>query len=155
MTEKIEKTAEQIAAEKEAMKAAKEAAKAEAKAKREAEAAEKKAAKEAAKAEAKAAKEAAKAAAKAEKEAAKAEAKAARSMPEQNGIRQPSPHSICGRVWAIFDKVSHKNGSPASIGESMELARAENINEATIRTQYARWRKFHGVTGHIASPKAA
>ena len=137
-----EKTAEQIAAEqaeaqrkadeKAAEKARKEAEKAEAKAKREAEAAEK------------AAKE-------------QADAKAAREanrMPEQNGIRRPKPDTLCGKAWAIFDGVSSKNGAPASIGESLEMAKAESLNEANVRAEYARWRKFHGITGRIEAPKA-
>jgi len=155
-----EKTAEQIAAEqaeaqrkadeKAAEKARKEAEKAEAKAKREAEAAEKKA-------QEKADREAKKAAEKAAKEQAKLDAKAAREatrMPEQNGIRRPKPDTLCGKAWGIFDSVSQKNGAPASIGESMELAKADGLNEANVRAEYARWRKFHGITGRIESPKA-
>ncbi|UUW40274.1 hypothetical protein IVIADoCa3_35 [Xanthomonas phage vB_Xar_IVIA-DoCa3] len=133
-----EKTAEQIAAEQ-------------------AEAAEKKAAKEAQKAQEKADREAKKAAEKAAKEQAKADAKAAREanrMPEQNGIRRPKPDTLCGKAWGIFDSVSQKNGAPASIGESMELAKADGLNEANVRAEYARWRKFHGITGRIESPKA-
>ena len=162
-----EKTAKQIAAEqaeaqrkadeKAAEKAQKEAEKAEAKAKREAEAAEKKAAKEAQKAQEKADREAKKAAEKAAKEQAKADAKAAREanrMPEQNGIRRPKPDTLCGKAWGIFDSVSSNNGAPASIGESLELAKAESLNEANVRAEYARWRKFHGITGRIEAPKA-
>ena len=158
-----EKTAEQIAAEqaeaqcKADEKARKEAKKAEAKAKREAEAAEKKAAKEVLKAQEKAAREAKKAAEKAAKEQAKLDAKAAREaarMPEQNGIRRPKPNTLCGKAWGIFDSVSQKNGAPASIGESMELAKANGLNEANVRAEYARWRKFHGITGRIKPPKA-
>ena len=98
-----------------------------------------------------------KAAEKARKEAEKAEAKAAREaarMPEQNGIRRPKPDTLCGKAWGIFDSVSQKNGAPASIGESMELAKADGLNEANVRAEYARWRKFHGITGRIESPKA-
>ena len=75
-------------------------------------------------------------------------------MPEQNGIRRPKPDTLCGKAWGIFDSVSQKNGAPASIGESMELAKADGLNEANVRAEYARWRKFHGITGRIESPKA-
>lgn len=85
------------------------------------------------------------------KEQAKIEKEQAR-MPFQNDIRQPKEDTDCGRAWAVFTWVSERRGSPASIGEAMELARAEGINEATIRTQYARWRKFHGVSGRIENP---
>jgi ATPase subunit of ABC transporter with duplicated ATPase domains len=134
--------------------------KAEAIAKREAKAKEreeKKAAREQAKIDAKAAKAAAKQAEKEAKAAAKAAAKAERkksTQPEQNGIRRPKDGTLCGRAWAIFDQVSAKNGSPASIGESMAIAKAESLNEANVRAEYARWRKFHGISGRIEAPKA-
>jgi len=157
----------ETAEDKEAAKAAAAAAKAEAKAAKEAERAAAKAAKEAEraaakakreeeKAAAKAAKEAEKQAAKEAKERAKAEAAAAREanrMPEQNGVRRPKPDTLCGRAWGIFDQVSQKNGSPASIGESMEIAKADGLNEANVRAEYARWRKFHGISGRIEAPK--
>lgn len=138
-------------------KADKEAAKAEAKRVKDEKTAADKAAKEAAKKEAadKKAKELADK--KAAKEKADADAKAAREanrMPEQNGIRRPKPDGLCGKAWAIFDTVSAKNGSPASIGESMDEAKKANLNEANVRAEYARWRKFHGVSGRIAPPKA-
>lgn len=97
------------------------------------------------------AKVAAKAQAKEDAKKAKDEAR----MPSQNDIRMPKPGTDCGKAWAVFTSVSDKNGAPASIGESMELAKAEGINEATIRTQYARWRKFHGVSGRIENPTKA
>ena len=70
----------------------------------------------------------------------------------QNGIRRPKPEGKCGQAWAIFDAVSAKNGSPASIGESMEIAKADGQNEANVRAEYARWRKFHGLSGRIEDP---
>ena len=158
-----EKTQEQIAAEAKAAdeaqakaeaKAKKDAEKAEAKAKKEAEAKAKKDAKDAAKAEA----EAKKAAEKAAKEKAKADAEAAKAavkMPEQNGVRRPKPETLCGEAWAIFDSVSAKNGSPASIKESLEVARAQNLNEGNVKAEYARWRKFYAISGRVAAPEAA
>lgn len=143
---------EQTAAEK----AAAEKAKVEAKAKKDAEKAEKKAAKDALKAQEKADKAAKKDAEKAAKPQAKLDAKSARSatrMPEQNGIRRPKAETLCGKAWGIFDSVSEKNAAPASIGESMELAKAQALNEANVRAEYARWRKFHGITGRIEAPK--
>ena len=74
-------------------------------------------------------------------------------MPEQNGIRRPKPDGLCGKAWAIFDEISAKNGSPASIGESMEVAKAQGLNEANVRAEYARWRKFFGVTGRVEDPR--
>lgn len=158
-----EKTPEQIAQEKAAAaqkaaeaKAAKDAEKAKAKAEREALAAQKKADKEAEKAKKAADAEAAKAEKAAAKEKAKADALAAKEanrMPEQNGIRRPKPDGLCGKAWAIFDQISAKNGAPASIAESMEVAKADGQNEANVRAEYARWRKFHGISGRIPDPR--
>lgn len=159
MSEKDQAAADAAKAAKEAAdKAAKEAAKAEAKAAREKAAADKKAAAEAKKAADKAEREAKKKAELEAKEKAKSDAKAAREatrMPEKNGIRRPKPDTLCGKAWAIFDNVSHKNGAPASIAESMELAKAGGLNEANVRAEYARWRKFHGITGRVEAPKPA
>lgn len=126
-----------------------------------------KAAADAKKAEAAAAKAKAKQEAKDKREAdkkAKAEAKAAAKkaakdakdaskMPEQNGIRRPKADTTCGKVWAIFDQLSAKTGAPATIGDSLKAA--EGVAEATVRTQYARWRKFHGITGRQERPSSA
>lgn len=157
MTENTMTEAEQAAAkaaaaakkaeEKAAAKAAKDAAKAEEKAA-------KAAAKEAEKEAAKAAKEAEKEAKKAAKEAEKA-AKAQNKMPESNGVRRPKPETKCGQAWAVFDEVSQKNGSPASIKESLEIAKARGLNEGNVRVEYARWRKFYGISGRVAAPGAA
>lgn len=136
----------------------KEQAKAEVKVKKEAEKAAKDAEKAAAKEQAKAEREAAKAA-KAEeaakaKEAAKA-AKEANRMPMQNGVRRPKPDTLCGKAWAIFDQVSQQKGSPAAIGECLPLAQEQGLNPTNVRVEYARWRKYFGVTGRIENPAAA
>ena len=158
MTEKTQEqldaeklAADQKAADAAAAKAAKEAKAAEVKAEKEA----KVAAKKEAQAKAKAEKEAKIAADKAAKEQAKADAeaaKAANKMPEQNGVRRPKPETLCGLAWAIFDAVSQKNGAPASIKESLEAAKAHNLNEGNVKAEYARWRKFYAISGRIAAP---
>jgi membrane protein involved in colicin uptake len=155
--------------DKEAEKAAKAAAREAAKAEKARLAAEAKAAKaaerEAAKAKraeeaaaAKSAKEAERAAAKAKRDEERAAAQQAREaarQPEQNGIRRPKPDTLCGKAWAIFDSISAANGAPASIGESMTQAKAQGLNESNVRAEYARWRKYHGVSGRIAAPQPA
>jgi hypothetical protein len=132
-----EKTKEELAAE---VKAKKDAAAAEKKAKKEAEAKAKAEAKE---------KE------KAEKLAAKEAAKAAQKQPSQNDVTRPKPDTLCGKAWAIFDEISAKNGAPATIKEALEKAKGVVNAEATVRTQYARWRKFYGISGRVAAPAPA
>ena len=138
--------------EKEANAAAKKEAAEKAKAAKQAEREAKAAAKNEANAKLKAEKEAAKAAKLAAKEAAKAEKEAGKTqntMPEQNGIRRPKPGSVTGNLWEIFDSISEKNNAPATIAESLETARNRKINDATTRTQYARWRSFNGISGRL------
>ncbi len=150
-----DKTPEQIAAEKAAAAEAKAAAKAEKVAKAAEAKAQKAAEREAKKGEAKAAKEAAVAQKKADKEAKAAAVKAAKEanrQPEQNGVRRPKPDGQCGKAWAIFDSVSQKNGAPASIAESLVIANSQGLNEGNVKAEYARWRKFNGVTGRVAAP---
>jgi hypothetical protein len=106
-----------------------------------------------------AAKKAEKAAAKkAEKEAAakaKADAKEAQKQPEQNDVRRPKPDTLCGKAWAAYDAISAKNGAPATIKEAIAALKGTVDAEATVRTQYARWRKFHGISGRVAAPAPA
>jgi hypothetical protein len=99
---------------------------------------------------AKAAAEEAKAKVAAEKEAAKA----ARQMPSQNGVTRPSATGACGAAWEVFDAISAQKKLPATIKEALEIGRTRQLNESTIKTQYARWRKFHGIAGRLAEPAA-
>lgn len=89
---------------------------------------------------------------KALKDAEKLKAAEANKMPEQNGVRRPKPATACGRCWALFDQISGETGAPATISAAMALA--GDLNEDTVRTQYARWRKFHGVVGRLVDPAA-
>ena len=94
----------------------------------------------------------------AEKAAKKAELKAQREankMPEQNGVRQPRPGTKTGEMWDLFNSKSHAEGRPIAISEVFEELTAAGHKSATIRTQYAFWRKFHGITGRIENPNKA
>lgn len=96
----------------------------------------------------KAAKEAEKAAEKAERE----KLKEASRMPEQNGVRRPQAETACGRAWALMDAISAKLGQPAPISYVLDLAGRHELNTDTVKTQYARWKKFNNVTGRVALP---
>lgn len=109
---------------------------------------------EAKKAEAAAKKAAEKAEREAEKERRAAE-KAANQMPIQNDIRRPRPGTQCAQLWDAYDSASTEKQAPVAIGDIMEHLLSQGFNPATIRTQYARWRQFHGVTGRIESSVAA
>lgn len=136
------KKAEEKAA-KAAVKAAADAAKAEAKAKKDAE--------KAANADAIAAKKAEREAKKAEKAAAKA-AREANKQPEVNGVRHPAPDTITGSVWDSSDSLRASLNRVPAIAEVM--AALPGVAEATVRTQYAMWRKFNGISGRHTVPVA-
>lgn len=114
----------------------------------------KKAAKEAEKNAAKQAKEDEKAAKLKAKEDAKAAKEAAR-QPEQNGVRRPGPDGLCGRAWAVFDELSSKLGQPVPVGDALPVGEARGLNAGNIRTEYARWKKFHGIEGRVSKPASA
>ena len=165
-----EKTQEQLDAEaaanakaaaaqatKDAEKAAKAKEKADkaaaAKIEKETKAAAAKAKKEADKVEREAKKLADKAAKDADK-AAKDAAKVAAKMPEQNGIRRPKDNTETGKVWGLADAISASLGQPTPIANLLKAGQEQGLNDSTIRTQYARWRAFHGITGRVSLPVA-
>lgn len=162
MEQTTELTPEQVAANKAQAKAdaaEKKAAakKAEADAKaaaKEQEKADKLRLKEEATAKAKADREA-KAQAKKDEAAAKKAAKEANRMPEQNGVRRPKPEGLCGQAWALADKLSAELGQPTPIKNLLEAAVAAGLSEGNVKTEYARWRKFNGVTGRVSLPAPA
>lgn len=162
MTEKTQAQidAETLAAAKAekaaAAKAAKEAAKAE-KAALAAKAVAEKAAKAAA---VKAERDAVSAAKKAEKEAVKAAKEAAKQarvkQPEQNGMKQPKEGTKTRAVWDVCTKLSEQKGEAVSRAEVVEHFNKTDANPNMVLSQYAYWRKFHGITGRIVkSPEVA
>lgn len=134
----------------EEVQAAKEQAAAEKEAKAAARAAEKEAKAQAA-AEAKAQKEAERAAKLAEKEAAKL-ARITEREPEQNGMRRPKPGTKTRAIWDLCDQLSTELQRPVAIAE-LRAAVPEGTNENMMRSQYAYWRKFFGITGRVEAPK--
>ena len=76
-------------------------------------------------------------------------------MPEQNGIRRPKPETETGKVWALADSISASLGQPTPIAILLTQGQAAGLNDSTIRTQYARWRAFHGITGRVTIPTPA
>ncbi len=151
-TKKAEKeaAAAQRKAEREAKKAEADAQKAQRKAELEA----KRAAK-AAEAEAKKAEREAKAKAKTEEAERKSKEREAKRMPEQNGVRRPGPDGLCGKVWALADAMSAEMAQPVPVASLLERGTAQGLNTANIRTEYARWKKFHGLSGRITTPAPA
>ena len=69
------------------------------------------------------------------------------NRPEQNGLKRPSSGSTCAIIWDTCDRITSEQGSHCT---SAELFNAlQGYNECTLRTQYARWRQFNGITGRL------
>lgn len=95
-----------------------------------------------------------KAAVEAEKKV-KADEKKANQMPEKNEVRRPRPESLCGQAWAFADKLSSELKQPVPIKQLLEATDAAGLNPGNVKAEYARWRKFNGVTGRVSLPKPA
>lgn len=69
---------------------------------------------------------------------------------QQNGITRPASGTITGTIWDIADQISAaQHGNPALISQLKAVEALKNVNDHTIKTQYARWRAFHGIKGRI------
>lgn len=82
----------------------------------------------------------------------KAKEREAKRMPMQNGVRRPKPDTLCGAVWQLADNLSAKLKQPVPVKQLVEAAPNSNLN--MVKSQYARWRKFNGVTGRVTLAKA-
>lgn len=98
------------------------------------------------------AKLAAKEAERAEAKRIRDEAKAASAQPSQNDVTRPRPETACGQAWALMDELTTKLNSPAPIGLVLQASEKKGLNYDTVKTQYARWKKFNGIVGRVAMP---
>ena len=71
----------------------------------------------------------------------------------QNDVTRPKAGTATGNVWDIADKLTAKLGRAATRAEVMEKAVEAQINEATVATQYQRWRVYNGVPKAEPKPK--
>lgn len=70
---------------------------------------------------------------------------------EQNGVKQPKEGTKTRRVWDIADEVSASRGDTAAFEEVWAQTESEGLVKPTTQTQYAAWRRFHGITGRVKS----
>lgn len=71
-----------------------------------------------------------------------------------NGITRPASGTETGKVWEAADNISvAQNGHPASIAQLKEHHTMKGMNEHTLKTQYARWRRYNGVKGRLPTIK--
>lgn len=79
----------------------------------------------------------------------------AKKEPEQNGIRKPSVGTLCRAAWDLFDAVTGEMGQTAPISYVLPVALAKGLNEANVKAEYARWKKYHCISGRVAVPVPA
>lgn len=66
---------------------------------------------------------------------------------EQNGLKRPSKGSTCCIIWDTCDQITSEKAATCT---SADLFNAlQGYNDCTLRTQYARWRQFNGITGRL------
>lgn len=69
----------------------------------------------------------------------------------KNGVTRPKAGTQTGQVWETADKITAKQkGKHASRKQVMETL-GESINQATIATQYGKWRRYNGIKGRDAA----
>jgi hypothetical protein len=61
---------------------------------------------------------------------------------KQHGITRPRAGGITAKVWETADKLREKKPGRAAVVEALP-----DISQATISTQYQRWRTFNGLIG--------
>lgn len=81
------------------------------------------------------------------------EAKIAKVKVQQNSITRPAADTKCGLIFAAADKITAATGAPATI-QAVKLA-CDGINDHTVKTQYARWRQYNGISGRLTVAKPA
>ena len=64
---------------------------------------------------------------------------------ERNGVKRPSEGTVCGNVWAEFDK-----NPEIKAGELAALADANGWNRTNVSCEFYAWRKFMGIKGRAA-----
>jgi hypothetical protein len=81
-------------------------------------------------------------------------AKPARADRQQkNGVTRPASGTATGKIWDLADKLSaDAEGQPVPIATLRAHADLRQTNENTLKTQYARWRNYHGIKGRVGQP---
>ncbi len=81
---------------------------------------------------------------------AEVKVKAAKAVKNvQNEVTRPAENTTCGKIWALADSISAATHSICPIAALKEHSDLKGVNDHTIKTQYAKWRKFNGVVGRL------
>ena len=78
----------------------------------------------------------------------KSETKTPRVMqPRQNNHTHPAPGTKCAQIWDIITQLSldaEGEYQRPRLKDILEIGIADGFNPATLKTQWARWRQYHG-----------
>jgi hypothetical protein len=76
---------------------------------------------------------------------------------QKNGLTRPAAGTTTGKIWDLADKLSaDNNGTPVAIGTLRQHPDMRQVNDHTLKTQFARWRTYHGIKGRApAQPEPA
>lgn len=73
------------------------------------------------------------------------------ALVEQNNIKQPGAGTFCRKIWDVLSAL-HAEGKDATFATAREALKGEQMADATVRTQYARWRTFTGIKREVQKP---
>ncbi|MGL5734640.1 MAG: hypothetical protein ACRCYS_07225 [Beijerinckiaceae bacterium] len=74
---------------------------------------------------------------------------------EQNDRKYPRIGSTIRAIWDYCDSFQESTQRPISRKELLDTMQPLGYHPATLATQYAAWRRFHGITGTVADPAKA
>ena len=77
-----------------------------------------------------------------------------KNRPEQNGVKRPSAGGLCRAVWDACWAHQEITGTPPTAKEVKAIAETNGWNSNNASIEYYQWRKFNGISGRIAAPKA-
>lgn len=78
-----------------------------------------------------------------------------RNTPKNDRLRshdvtRPGANTTTGKIWQAADEITaSQNGVVAAVASVKAHKLVHGINDHTVKTQYARWRKYNGVTGRL------
>jgi hypothetical protein len=64
--------------------------------------------------------------------------------PIDESVKPPKEGTKCAAIWSELDKM-RSTGTIPKLENILTVAQAREWNPATTRTQYATWRRYHGI----------
>ena len=74
---------------------------------------------------------------------------------EQNDRKYPRLGSTIRQIWDWLDAFMEARSTASSRAELLTNLEPAGFHPATLATQYAAWRRFHGIVGTVADPAKA